>query len=373
MIFGHGGNITQVARRLGCQPAEIFDMSSNINPLGPPPGLMAFLERRLIAACTLPEVDAGRAVRAFADRYGVAPETVVAGNGTTQIIYGLPQALGIEKAMIVGPTYADYADACRIHRAQTRFLMADSADDFIPDLHEIDRLAPGVDAVFICNPNNPTGVLIPAAKLRALCSDHPRTVFIVDEAYLPFAKTEGSETLMGCGLDNVVVLHSMSKIFRIPGLRVGFAVGSPSMKNRLAPFMPPWGVNALAQASVRFLMKRPSAMDAFVASSRSFLEAEKRILTERLAPAVNIRLFQSQTAFVLARLSGGLVAETVCRALLKDRILIRDCGNFPGLGRHFVRMSLKTAACNRLLADKLLALDRKTGTVPPSLAQEVTG
>ena len=91
MIKGHGGNIFEVAQRLGCAPTDIYDMSSNVNPLGPPPGLVTSLIENIHTINALPEVDAGKAVRAFADRYDVDPDLVLAGNGTTQFIYSIPR------------------------------------------------------------------------------------------------------------------------------------------------------------------------------------------------------------------------------------------------------------------------------------------
>jgi threonine-phosphate decarboxylase len=112
MLNGHGGNIYDIAQRLGCASSEIVDMSSNVNPLGPPPGLVDFLKANLNVITALPEVDSSLLVRSFADRYGVDPATVLAGNGSTQFIYSIPPALGIKKALIIGPTYADYALLC---------------------------------------------------------------------------------------------------------------------------------------------------------------------------------------------------------------------------------------------------------------------
>jgi len=118
MITGHGGNIYDVARRLGCKPFEIIDMSSNVNPIGPPPGLKEHLKEKLDLITALPEVDAKEISTTFANRYGLDPECVLAGNGTTQFIYTIPQVLGTRKALIIGPTYSDYADACTMHKVE---------------------------------------------------------------------------------------------------------------------------------------------------------------------------------------------------------------------------------------------------------------
>ena len=181
------------------------------------------------------------------------------------------------------------------------------------------------------------------------CRRHPGATFIIDESYLPFASPPAAQSLMGCDLPNVVVLNSMSKIFRIPGLRIGFAVSSPSTIRRLRRFALPWSVNSLAQTAVGYLMARPSETEAFVTATRQFLDAEKTAFTKALKPAVHLTPFPSATSFILIRLHGGLTAAAVWRRLAAQRILIRDCTNFEGLSDRFIRISLKDQATNRAL------------------------
>ena len=115
MIIGHGGNVYDLAQNLGCEISEIIDMSSNVNPWGTLPGIKSHLAQRLASIESLPEADAGTISGLFAEHQGVGPENVTPGNGSTQLLYALPRALDTRKALIVGPTYADYASACR-HR-----------------------------------------------------------------------------------------------------------------------------------------------------------------------------------------------------------------------------------------------------------------
>jgi threonine-phosphate decarboxylase len=362
MIHGHGGNIYDLARRLGCRPEDIVDMSSNVNPIGPPPGLMAHLQDQLELITRLPEVDAGEAAAAFARRHSVAPEKVIGANGTTQFIHILPRLLGTRRAAILGPTYADYGDACRLSGVPLVEVISDPATGFVPDAGEIDRaVRQGADTVFICNPNNPTGVLIPAAELKNLCRRHPDARFVVDESYLPFVREGEADSLMASGLPNLVVLSSMSKIFRVPGLRIGFAVAPENISRVLRSHILPWSVNALAQAAVNYLMTREPEISNFIRGSRDFLAAERDRLRRRLQGEKYFTLFDSTTSFVLVGLGGGLAAETLCAALADQRILIRDCSNFSGLSNRFVRISLKTPEANRTLAERLSAIASETG------------
>jgi threonine-phosphate decarboxylase len=355
MIKGHGGNIYDLAHRLGCLRSEIIDMSSNVNPLGPPPGLMDFLTENIAAVMALPEADAEEAVRAFAKRYNVCHECVLAGNGTTEIIYTIPRALGTRQACILGPTYSDYADACLMHGVPHEYLIADEALEFQHDIDRVRKQIRGADTVFICNPNNPTGVPIPSDDLAFLCKTHPDIRFVIDESYLPFVGNGYAETMLNCGLPNVLVLNSMSKIFRIPGLRIGFLIASEPLIEKFRHYSLPWNVNSLAHAAVIYLMTQEDENDAFIAATRTFLETERNRFAEMLGTASGFRLFPSQTDFILIRLLEKK-ADEVCAYLAQDKILIRNCANFTGLSDRFVRISLKTQEINDMLAEKMLRL-----------------
>jgi threonine-phosphate decarboxylase len=345
MIDGHGGNIFDKARELGCHPMEIIDMSSNVNPLGPMPELMTHLHACLDRIVALPEANAGEITRAFANHHGIDPDTVLAGNGTTQLIHILPPALKTRNVLVLGPTYSDYADACRMHDVAFRYILSEENTAFH---HRLDALvcAPG-DAVFICNPNNPTGTLIAADAIITLCQRFPGTHFIIDESYLPFVPNGESNSLIGTGLPNLIVLNSMSKIFRIPGLRIGFVVASADIIERIRHYMMPWSVNTLAQAAVNYLMTHDREVTEFIEKTRRFLAEERQFVTAGLQSAPGIRVFPSVTSFILMKLETR-PAESVCQRLLADRILIRNCCNFDGLSDRFIRISLKTRDINQM-------------------------
>ncbi len=355
MITGHGGDIYTLAQQLGCDPLEIDDMSSNVNPLGPPPELMRHLEANLGRIRALPEADAGRMLRQFAESYGIEAGQALAGSGTTQIIYDLPRALGVRDALIVGPTYADYEDGCRQNGVVPRLLNTRENDGFQIDPDALQAQIRTADAVYICNPNNPTGQLLTADTVRDLCRRFPQTAFIIDESYLPFVPGHEDHSLIRRRPANALVLHSMSKIFRIPGLRVGFVIGHADRIARLKQFARPWSVNSLAQSAVRFLLANDALSQAFVARSQEFVRSEREDLMRQLRAIPGIEVFPSQTSFFILKLPPPHRADDVCRHLRGARILIRDCTNFKGLSARFIRISIKSPDVNRKCADRLHA------------------
>jgi len=361
MIQGHGGNIYELAQMLGCRPSEIVDMSSNMNPLGPPAGLIDFLKEHVDTINALPQVDAGGAVTAFAAKWGIERDQVLAGNGTTQFIYSIPRAIEIKKALIVGPTYADYADACMMHGVPYDFVLSKDTNEFQPDLSEISGRLKGFDTVFICNPNNPTGVLIPSEELVSLTRAYPNIRFIIDESYLPFVDGSEAASLIPRNLPNVIVLNSMSKIFRIPGLRIGFVVLSKKNVQLLNRFALPWSVNSLSQIAVAYLMKEDADMADFIKATKTFLKSQRQLLIKKFQNTSQIKFFPSTTSFMLAELFGGRTSDTVCAELIKHRILIRNWSNFKGLSDRFIRISLKTEEANRRLAEMLVEIVKGQG------------
>ncbi len=352
MIKGHGGNVELLAARLGCAVNEIADMSSNLNPLGPPAGFKRFAAEHLRSLERLPEADASTLVKTFCRKRNVAPETTIAANGTTWFIYTLPLALASEKVLISGPTYADYADGCKSLGISPCFLTAKQEDDFRPDLSRLSRMAVDFDTVFLCNPNNPTGNLLSRKEVIGLVSHHPATVFVIDESYLPFVPDAEKESLVSrTDCKNLIVLSSMSKIFTVPGMRIGFLTAHPDIVEKVMRFYQPWSVNALAQKAAAYLLETHSDDSPFLVRTREFIRTERTLFMEKLENLPGVRPFPSTTSFVLARVTCGLTAEELCSRVGRNRILIRNCSNFQGLGDdQFVRFSLKDRRLNLRLS-----------------------
>jgi threonine-phosphate decarboxylase len=356
MTFGHGGNIQAVARQINCSPSEVIDMSSNINPLGPPPGLLDFLKANLESVTRLPEVDGRQTAEHFAAYLGVNSNRVLAGNGTTQFIYTIPRVLKSKKALIVGPTYSDYADACAANLTACKILVTRESEAFVPDADRLQNSVHQFDTVFICNPNNPTGVLIPYDKLHQLCRSCPQSTFIIDESYMPFVSNAEQESMLDSELDNVIVLLSISKIFGIPGLRIGFIIAAKTHIQKFRHALLPWSVNSLAHESVRYLTDHKGLIERFIQKTRINLASRRQQFYEAFETAPEFILYCSQTPFVLIRLPAQLRAGYTWERLAGERVLVRNCANFEGLSDKFIRVSPKTPEANRLVAETLIAL-----------------
>jgi threonine-phosphate decarboxylase len=357
MIRGHGGNIQEAAEKLKCSVDEMIDMSSNLNPLGPPPGLFEHLKSHISTILSLPEVDSRGVVTRAAKRYGVGEQNIIVGNGTTQLIYLIPQALSLKRSLIVSPTYSDYADALTMYGKPFDYYFVTEEAGFRLDMEGLDREAENHSAIFICNPNNPTGRLSEKEALDRLIKKHSGTLFVIDESYLPFVSGFEERTFFKPPLmKNVIVIASFSKIFRIPGLRTGFLVGHGDLIEKFHRFLTPWSVNSLAHAALFYLLDPENGVDRFLKESIDFVETERLRFMARFQSARGAVFFEGSTPFILGKAQGGHTAASICEALLHRRILIRNCSNFQGLSDRFFRVSLKDQKTNLLLADALASI-----------------
>lgn len=341
MQGAHGGDIISMAMQLGCGMDELIDLSSNLTPLGMPPGLRETLSEKLGEISFLPECDSETLVGLFAGKYGCKPQQVLAGNGTTEFIYAVPASVKSHRALIVAPTYADYQTASEWAGLTVDFFILKAAEDFALDFNKLSARLTGGELVFLCNPNNPTGRVVSTRELFNFILAHPASEFLIDESYLPFVD---EPSLAGFPLPvNLFLLCSSSKIYGIPGLRLGFLVAAEEKMAHFVARRKPWGVNRLAQVAGEYLLAHG---DPYVQAVRDFIGETRPGFVARLAALPGVQVVPGAANFILCRLTGSMTAAQLRQAMLEQRIMIRDCGNFTGLDAHYFRVSLQEAGRN---------------------------
>ncbi len=344
----HGGNILAVANQLGCPVADLLDMSSNLMPLPMVAGLRDTIIARLDEIAYLPETESGTLRDLFAARHRRAGNEVLVGNGTTDFIFAAPALAGLKRAVIVNPTYNDYRLACDWAGLPVTDFPLAAADDFHLDLARLANTMAGGELVFLCNPNNPSGGLIRSADLHAMIAAHPKTLFLVDESYLQFTREISLLNLEP--LPNLLLLTSYSKIYGIPGLRLGFLTGAPERLTAISARNKPWGVNRVAQVAGEFLVTHG---DAHVDAVLRYTDEHRPGFVAALAALPGIEVVNGVCNFILCRLTGDMRAGALRTAMLAHRIIIRDCANFTGLDDRYFRVCLKDPAGNRRCLEAL--------------------
>ncbi len=332
----HGGNIWHLARQLGCRAGDILDFSASINPFGPPSWLAGLLSRSIDSLCHYPDPDCHDLLQAASSHYGIFPDELIADNGTAEIMHRLAPILGLARAVIPIPCYGDYERVCRMNSISVERLALHPKKEFTLDWDHLRAKLFRPALVFLGQPNNPTGQTFCAETLRQLAMDHPESWFIVDEAFADFAPN--LDRLAANRPPNVVALLSLTKFYALPGLRIGLAAMDSVLADRYREQCPSWSVNALAQAAGVLCMGDVAFRDL----TRAQLEPEITRLRENIHGLPKLRTFPSQANFLLCQTAGlDPSATDLANKLLKDRIAIRTCDNFPGLDQRFFRVAVR--------------------------------
>ncbi len=339
-MYGHGGNISQIARRFQVKRDSILDFSANINPLGLPDHVKKTVAEGIEDIIHYPDPENCLLTEAISSRFGLSEDSILCGNGSNQLLYILMGCLKPKKVLLCVPGYAEYEKACIAAGAQVSCLACKPEQAFRPDLGLLDQKAGPVDLLLICNPHNPTGIHLDETQMDAIVKicRRNKTFLMVDEAFADFTDSL-SLAAMAAAEKNMAVLKSMTKFFAIPGLRLGFVAANRDLVLRLKRMQPDWSVNCLAQkAGVAFLQD-----SAYIRRSIAYIRKQKDTLFRDLKTISGIKPFYPSANFILIRLlKEGLKAKGIWDyCIRKHGIVVRDCTNFEGLGNKYIRVAVR--------------------------------
>ena len=337
----HGGINYAELKALGIDPNEILDFSVSTNPFMPPPGIKE--KMGAIPIEQYPDSQATELRQRLSERLGVAPENILVGSGTTELIrlIALTYFRQGDPVLLLEPTYGDYEVACRLAGARPVKHRAREKDNFSPKIEEVVDIIRKRHprGVFICNPNNPTGKYLSRREIETVMEAMEDSLLILDEAYVAFVETSWNPfDLTERG--NVVVLRSMTKDYGLPGLRLGYAVARREIIDSLRPVLPPWNVNAIAQkVGVDVLEK-----EEYLRQSLRQIREAKQFLTDELS-RLGFKVLPSDAHYFLVKVGN---APECRRSLLRKGILVRDGTSF-GL-KEYIRIAPRTMPeCRRLI------------------------
>lgn len=329
----HGGLLEEELATLDLDPAEVVDFSVNVNPYGPAPAVAE--AARTAAFDRYPDPTAWPLRLALARQRDVPPDRIVVGSGAADLFWTLARVLVRpgERALVVGPTFAEFPAAVQAAGGEVHEWRADAARAFAIDLGAVALAARSADArlIYLCAPNNPTGVHVPVADVSDLAFALPGVTVVLDQAFLGLSARHAE--LSVALPPSVICVRSMTKDHAIPGLRLGYLVAAPVIAARLEAGRPPWAVSAPAQAAGLAAL----AEGAFVASSRARLLADRDSLIDELRH-IGLSPLSSETTFFLVPVSDP---PGIRRRLLRRGLLVRDCTSF-GLPGH-IRLAARPA------------------------------
>ena len=297
-----------------------------------------------------PDPDTKMLRQRISEHYDIDPDTILCGNGSTELIYLIPRALKPEQILIPSPTFSEYERACRLSRgeAATRPYELKEENEFRLHVDSFISAMQGCEMAFLCNPNNPTGTLLSREEVLeiAVAAKRERCLLVVDEAFIDF--TPG-ESVMNDVKDNsyLIVLRSMTKFHALTGLRIGFAVFHRDLIGRVLDFKEPWTVNNLAQKAA------VTALEDVEYADRTFelMKKEKEFIENGLR-RIGINYYPSSANYYLINVG----ARRVVPLLRQKGILVRDCSNFRGLSNSYIRIAVKSRKHNSILMKELSEL-----------------
>ena len=337
----HGGINYIELKKLGIYPETILDFSVSTNPFGPPPGVREALSSASIEC--YPDSEATELKQSLAKKLNIAPENLLIGSGSTELIRLVAVAyFGAEDSVLIPqPTYGEYEVACHLVGARVLKQPMPKETNFQLNIAETVELIRKHQprGIFLCNPNNPTGQYLSREEVKQILSITKDSLVILDEAYIAF--TEGawsSSDLISGG--NLVILRSMTKDYALAGLRLGYAISAEPIIAILRRVRPPWNVNCVAQRAGVLALND----DAYLKACGLKIREAKEFLIKELTH-LGLSPVPSQTNFFLVKVGN---AAKFRQALLKRGFLVRDCASF-GLP-DYIRLAPRTPPeCQRLI------------------------
>lgn len=331
MITGHGDDAYNYPDGI------IGDFSSNV-PYSHHGTLVAeHLCREVSRIHNYPDPQARQLTQALREHHHLNEGTdILITNGSAESFYLLAHLFSGSKSIITYPSFAEYEDACALYKHDITYL----------NLKEINiSSVAGSRTLWFALPNNPDGYIMPIEKIRALCAEHPDTFIIIDNAYGELCPSSADLIPLHSEFPNLISVHSLTKTFAIPGLRLGYTIASTEVVSALQSYRIPWSVNSLALSAGLFIVRNYNGLrpDAHALCDES--EQLQRMLGE----IQGLEVYPSLCNFFLCKLLKGTAADLKEYLATQHKLLIRNADNFRGLTAQHFRVSVQGDDLNSLL------------------------
>ena len=296
----------------------------------------------------------------FGRIYKTEKERIVCGNGAADLIYRLAYLLKPGRALLLAPTFSEYEQALASVGCQVRYCRLKEENGFQADMRELaDRTEEG-ELIFLCNPNNPTGLAADIDQVERLARTcrKKKGFLILDECFCEFLEKPSEYSFMERIQDypEAVILRAFTKSYAMAGLRLGYGVcGDRDVAERLRLTGQPWSVSIPAQEAGRAALLETEYLE----QSRSLIAGERRRVSRRLAD-MGFLVFPSQVNYVLFKDVEECKHGNIGKRLQERGFLIRDCSSFKGLeaGKEdpvfcFYRIAIRRQEENNRLLDAI--------------------
>ncbi len=351
LLPNHGANPDQFVRAFGLKMKEnSIDFSVNTNPFGFPQKIKEMWPNFLESIDKYPDPSCERLRTEIAIKENIATENILIGNGAAEIIFLLANVFREKKVLLVEPTFSEYRDACTVFKCEIYSVLLENKSWEL-DIERLLQALPLVDILFLCHPNNPTGVIYNKALLDVLLMEAAKlgVTVVIDEAFYDFSMEAITFVDSLAIYANLVIIRSLTKMYNIPGLRLGYVLASQQLIKQLKIFQPPWSVNQLAQE-----IGIVCVQDVEHVKKTATLVAEERIRIRSIVTDTGYEMSNSSVNFfLLSSVQMKTHTTEFISYLIERKIIPRHTNNFKGLDGKYVRLAIKQPEENNQLLDVL--------------------
>ncbi|MFE8702983.1 threonine-phosphate decarboxylase CobD [Cytobacillus sp. FJAT-54145] len=344
----HGSNPQYLYQELGLSlPLDYIDFSANINPLGPPQVLKEKWADFYNEINDYPDPYGVRLKQLIAKKENVHEDTILLGNGGAELITLIGRLLYGKDVLIVSPTFSEYEKACRVNKCTVHYHLLQEPNW---GLSVSDLNLEKMNAVFLCHPNNPTGVQYSYSTILAVLEkcEQNGAYLVIDEAFYDFLEDYIPLTPLLQRYPNLILLRSMTKMYSIPGIRLGYVLANWTVIKKLAGYQPHWSVNSLAMMVGEECLREES----FTLHTQTYISQERKVLFSFFEKA-GFEYSPSRVNFYLVRDSSLTDQLPLFYFLLKKGIVPRHTFNFPNLEGRWLRFAVKSKEENARLMEVL--------------------
>ena len=343
----HGGNIDEISRNFNLDKSKLIDFSANINPLGINARVKDIIIKSLDEVEKYPDITYFNLKSAISEFEGVENKNLILGNGAAEVIFNLVRAVRPKKVLLPAPTFGEYEEAALSVNSEIKYYHLKEKKNWIIDEEINSYINDDIDMVFICNPNNPTGTLTSKESIINIMKKAKltNTIVAVDESFLDFIKEVENYSVISLikEYDNLFIIKSMTKLFAIPGIRIGYGISSSEdILNKIEALSVPWNINVLAEKAAIYSLKEKE----YIEKTISYIEEEKNYLYNELNSFEDIKVFKPSVNFIMFKLEKEIDLKL---ELMKENIIIRSCSNYEGLNNKYYRVAVRKREENEKL------------------------
>ena len=352
----HGSDLEKIEEYYHIPKDEIVSFGANVNPLGLSFAVKEKLAANLDIISTYPDRNYKDLKRAISTYTGVEADHIVVGNGSTELISLLISQRRPSRALLLGPTYSEYARELSLIGGTMSYYNLKEEMDFRLDIKDfLEAISEDTDLIIICNPNNPTSSALTCKELEEIIYEcEKRNIFVmIDETYVEFAPSMANVTAVSLvnRYDNFMVIRGVSKFFAAPGLRFGYGITSNSaFLTSLLEHQNPWSLNSIGAYAGELMLSDKE----YIQNTRDLICSERDRMNHALSTLSGVKVYDAYANFILVKiLKENVTSFDVFEACILEKMMIRDCSSFESLDGEYIRFCIMNPEDNTRLLECL--------------------